>query len=232
MIPRFVLAIALLGLAPAAALADDTCEIRIAPVYLWAPINTTSASDSEGGPTVDVTQGETGLNGAWGAKVEMRKDGTTLSVGGWYASLGYDANAGRPRALDFKVALFELYGGHRVVDSLSVFGGVRFYDIDLEYSSSTVSSIDQETRLLDPVVGVWYNPRLSKSWTVAVAGDVGGFTVGFDVSASVSGVFSWKPTKHFGLDVGYRAFYMKKDGDSGVLETTFYGPIIGAEIYF
>lgn len=227
-----LVAVAVLALSGGVAFAEDACEIRLAPVYLWAPINTTSASDSEGGPTVDVTQGETGLNGAWGAKVEMRKGGTTLSVGGWYASLAYDANAERQRALDFKVSLFELYGGHEVVDQLSVYGGIRYYNGDLEYSSSTVSSIDQETRLLDPVVGVWYQPRLSKSWTAMVAGDVGGFTVGFDWSASVSGVFSWKPTKHFGLDVGYRAFYMKKDGDSGFLQTTFYGPIFGATIYF
>ena len=48
---------------------------------------------------------------------------------------------------------------------------------------------------------------------------------------SASAVLSWR-SKRFGADVGYRALYMKKSASDEVLETTFYGPVFGFEIYF
>jgi hypothetical protein len=44
-------------------------------------------------------------------------------------------------------------------------------------------------------------------------------------------VFAWR-SKRFGADVGYRALYAKKSDDSGLLETTLYGPVFGFDLYF
>ena len=240
---RVIMPAALLALLAGVALAEDApppqsgtsgCEIRLAPIFFWAPINTTSASDAEDDDPVDVTEGESGLNGAFAARVEVLSGPSMFSVEELYASISYDTSdsSGEQRSLDFTMSLFELYGGREVVDSFSIYGGVRYYSGDLEYTATTTPSIDLEASLLDPVVGVWYRPRLSKSWTAAVSADLGGFTVGFDWSSSVSAVFSWQPGEHFGLNAGYRALYMRKDDDSGFLETTFYGPVFGMEIVF
>ncbi len=210
----------------------ESCDARFAPIFLWAPINTTSAAEGEGNPSTDVTGGSTGLNGAWGLRFEMEKGRTIVSVQDLYYSLSRDSTSplGNPASLNFKMSLFEAYGGYRVVDSLSVIGGVRFFVGRLEYAAPTLS-FDQDTTLLDPVVGLWYRPRLPHGWRAELGGDVGGFGVGFDISSSASAVFAWRG-KRTGWDVGYRALYMKKSSSDVLLETTFYGPIVGFEVYF
>jgi hypothetical protein len=115
------------------------------------------------------------------------------------------------------------------VDSLSVIGGIRFFGGQLEYTSS--DSFEQDSSLLDPVIGVWYRPKISRGWTAELALDVGGFGVGFDISSSATAVFSWRG-KRIGWDLGYRALYMKKSGSDDFLETTLYGPVFGFEVYF
>lgn len=210
----------------------ESCEARFAPIFFWAPINTTSAAEGEGNPPTDVTEGATGLNGAFGLRFEMEKGRAIVSIEELYLSISRDSTtpSGIPTSLSFKMSLFEAYGGYRVVDSLSVIGGIRFVAGRLEYTASTLS-IDQDTFLLDPVVGLWYRPRLSRGWRAELGADVGGFGVGFDISSSASAVFSWRG-KRIGWDVGYRALYMKKSGSDEFLETTFYGPVVGFEVYF
>jgi hypothetical protein len=210
----------------------ECCVARFAPIFLWAPINTTSASEGEDAPPEDVTDGATGLNGALGLRFELEKGRTIVSIEELYFSLSRDSTtpSGTPTSLGFKMSLFEAYGGYRVVDSLSVIGGIRFVAGRLEYTRSTLS-IDHDIFLFDPVVGVWYRPRLSRGWRAELGADVGGFGVGFDISSSASAVFSWRG-KRIGWDVGYRALYMKKSTGDEFLETTFYGPVVGFEVYF
>ena len=210
----------------------EGCGARFAPVFFWAPINTTSAAEGEGTPPTDVTDGATGLNGALALRFEMETDRATVSIGELYAAISSESTSasGTPTSVSFKMSLFELYGGYKVVDSLSVIGGIRFYGGTLEYTSPA-SSFDQDANLLDPVVGLWYRPRLSRGWRAELGLDVGGFDVGFDISSSASAVFSWRG-KRIGWDVGYRALYMKKSGSEEFLETTMYGPVFGFEVYF
>jgi len=240
---RTVVLPALLALVVAGAWAQDTSsptsacdctEVRFAPIFFWAPINTTSASEGEGNPTVDVTEGNTGLNGAFAARLEIEPGRGILTMGELFASISHDSTdaSGRPASLEFKMSLFESYGGYEVVDHLSVVGGIRYYSLRLAYSASAGPSIDQDEQLLDPVVGLFYRPRLSKHWTAAFDADVGGFGVGFDLSTSVSAVFTWRSGTWFGADVGYRALHMEKSDESDSLETTFYGPVFGFEIFF
>ena len=240
---KAVIPLSLLVLLSGAAWAEETstpatsptcpegCQARFSPLYFWAPINTTSAAEGEDEPT-DVTEGTTGLNGAFGMRFELETGKATVSISELYLSISHDSTLGSgiPTSLSFKMSLFEAYGGYRVVDSLSVIGGVRFVVGQLEYTASSLS-IDQETSLLDPVVGVWYRPQLSRGWRAELGLDVGGFDVGFDISSSASAVFSWRG-KRIGWDVGYRALYMKKSGSEEFLETTFYGPVFGFEVYF
>ena len=239
-----VLPLSLLALVSGAARAEDAstpatpstspegCEARFSPIFLWAPINTTSAADGDGTPPADVTDGTTGLNGAWGLRFELETGRTIVSIQDLYLSISRDSTSrsGLPTSLAFKVSLFEAYGGYRVVDNLSVIGGVRFFVGRLEYTASA-SSIDLDSTLLDPVVGVWYRPRLSRGWRAELGADAGGFGVGFDISSSASAMFSWRG-KRIGWDVGYRALYMKKSGSREYIETTFYGPVAGFEVYF
>ena len=241
---RTVVAAAMLALLVGVALAEDAtpsstpstcpegCQARIAPIYLWAPINTTSASEGEGEPPTDVTEGVTGLNGAYGIRFEMETGRAIVSISELCVSISHDSTSasGTPTSLSFKASLFEAYGGYRIVDSLSVIGGIRFFGGTLEYASST-TSIDQDINLLDPVVGLWYRPSLSRGWRAELGADVGGFGVGFDISSSASAVFSWRG-KRVGWDVGYRALYVKKSTSNEFLETTLYGPVFGFEIYF
>jgi hypothetical protein len=210
------------------------CEYRLAPIYLWAPINTTTASESETSPPIDVTRGETGLNTALGARFELATGPTRVSLEELYASISYKAAeaGGGERELNFRLSLFELYAGRAVGHDVSVVGGLRFYRGKLTYTSTNVASIDQEQTLRDPVVGIWYRPRLSKTWTGEFAADVGGFNFGFDWSSFVSAIFTWKPSKHVGGSLGYRALYMKKTGAEGLLKTTFYGPVFGLEVFW
>jgi hypothetical protein len=207
--------------------ASKNWEIRFAPIYLWAPINSTSASEGEDAPDVDVTQGQTGLNGAYGMRLEIEPGRSIVSLEEMYASITNESTSasGIHRSLDYKILLSEL-------DSLSVLGGLRYYVLRLEYTSTNSSPIDQDGSFFDPVVGLWYRPQISRHWMATVGADVGGFGVGFDISSSVFATFSWRDGKRFGLDLGYRALYMNKSAPRESLETIFYGPVFGLEIYF
>jgi hypothetical protein len=208
--------------------------LRIAPIFFWAPINSTTASEGEGAPPVNVTAGQAGLNSAFAARVEYQHGRWMVSGQEFFASVAYDQTGalGTRRELDFDISLLELYGGYGLGHDVSIMGGVRNYRGKLSYTSTNVASIEQDDNLTDPVVGVWYRPRLSKTWTMALSTDLGGFGVGFDLSSCGTVVFTWQFSRHFGADVGYRAMYLKKVDPSETLKSTFYGPVFGFELLF
>jgi hypothetical protein len=209
-------------------------EIRFAPVFFWAPINSTTASEGTESPPEDLTQSDSGLNAAYAGRLEYR-NGPWLGSGEiLYGSVFHQATdaSGVSTDLDFRFSLIELYGGRELGHDLAVLGGFRHYSGTISFMSSDAPPVDRDDALLDPVVGVSWRPRLSEHWDLALSGDVGGFGVGFDLSSSETAVFTAQFSRHCGADVGYRALYMKKVDSSGTLKTTLYGPVFGFELFF
>jgi hypothetical protein len=119
---KAVVLVATLALPAGAARAEDAttaptcpegCGARFAPIYIWAPVNATTASEGEGAPPVDVTDGATGLNGALAVRFEMDTGRAVMSIEELYASISRDSTSesGDQTSLSFKMSLFELYGG-------------------------------------------------------------------------------------------------------------------------
>ena len=178
-------------------------ELRIAPIYVWARINTTMASEGTGSPPVDVTAGETVLNSAFALRVEFQDGPWLVAAQELFASFSYDTTDASEihRALDFEMSLLELFGGREMGDDLAIVAGLRHYSGKLSFTASDTAPLEQDDSLLDPAVGVWYRPRLSKSWTLALSVDVGAFGSGFDLSSCGTAVLTWRASKHVGLDV-------------------------------
>jgi hypothetical protein len=107
--------------------------------------------------------------------------------------------------------------------TLDALAGVRYWNIDNELSlRSTGGVIDfhgsDSTYLIDPIVGLRAKVYLTRKFNLKLQGDVGGFGVSdhsSDLSWEGLGTLGYDFTRHFSLDLGYRALSVDKDSGGG-----------------
>ena len=84
---------------------------------------------------------------------------------------------------------------------------------------------------VDPMFGLRWYWKFADKWALITRGDVGGFGAGSDFAWSAGGVIDWRPWKHVGFLVGYRALYMDYEDGSGsekfAFDATMHGPLLG-----
>ncbi|TYC64662.1 hypothetical protein FMN63_19500 [Stappia sp. BW2] len=126
--------------------------------------------------------------------------------------------------------------GYKIVDTpsseIAGFGGFRYLwlstDLDFSLGNFSASASDQG-QVIDAVVGLRGETKLSDRWSVAYYGDVG--TGQSDVTWQLFGAIGYE-IKNIDLFAGYRYIGWRFDdvADLDALDT--YGPVIGARFKF
>ena len=239
---------------PAASRKPEPFEVTIYPILVEAPIfgasidlpALPSGGGGSGSDEGNAQSGTTGisLNAAYMAGVVLRADRWFADIRGTWAALS--ATRTTPRvSLDSDTTFVSGRGGVRVVDGLSVTGGVRRVAATLD-ATLTVGLTDRllqgsTTRVLwDPLVGVEWRHRGDKLVFEAQF-DGGGFGVGTDVDLSGGAHVGVRLIPHTELRLGYTAVYYKMtvaDVSVGSFQRTLissqslHGPEIGLGIVF
>ena len=128
---------------------------------------------------------------------------------------------------------FDLTNGY-----YEIIGGIRWWDNDIDVEvdplvlpGTPTASIDEDW--VDPVVGMRFVTPMSEKWKLALRGDVGGFGVGSDFTASAAAGILYSFSKTISLDVKYRALWVDyENGTKGTpgyfaYDTVTHGPILG-----
>ena len=116
--------------------------------------------------------------------------------------------------------------------------GLRWWDNDVDVTIDPAilpgtASADIERDWLDLVVGARWIHTVDDRWTFIARGDVGGFGLESDFTASLSTGFHFRMTESMILDVQYKATWVDyEDGSAGqpgyfAYDTVTHGPLIG-----
>lgn len=153
---------------------------------------------------------------------------------------GIDLLAGDNLDIDFQLAVFEPWVGYRfyshdfsdgdrdLVGDLSVYGGVRFYDLDIDARSGP-SAANADELFIEPFVGLRGELELYQDFFVDLRGGFGGFAIddteSFSVDIMVS--FAWRPTPAAGVQIGYRQLAYILETGEGASEVAHEGALAG-----
>lgn len=169
---------------------------------------------------------------------------------GWGLILDYgfmdlrdDISGPRDGVADFKVrqAVFQADVMYRVPladGTLDYLGGIRWWDNDLEAQLDPSLlpgslSADSKEDWVDIFVGARWSQSINNEWSYVLRGDVGGFGLEADFTASISGGFKYMLTETLVLDMQYKATWVDyEDGAEGEpgyfsYNTVTHGPIVG-----
>ncbi len=115
---------------------------------------------------------------------------------------------------------FEFDVGYRVNDQVTVFGGLRYNDVDTDLDvvrsgpgAGASRAASKGDSWIDPVVGVTARYPVNETWSVGVRGDVGGFGVGSDLTWQLMATVNWKVRDNLEVVAGYR--YLDADYEDG-----------------
>jgi hypothetical protein len=155
---------------------------------------------------------------------------------GFYAQpnwikLEEDGSAGPLNAfLEQKLWIVDVAGFYQLLKvcdekpkTLDFLAGVRYWNINNELtlhgSGGLIDFHRSDTRwLVDPIVGLrgtWY---FTPKFNLKLHGDVGGFDISdhsSDLSWQAIGTIGYDFTRHFAVDLGYRAISVDKESGSG-----------------
>jgi hypothetical protein len=107
--------------------------------------------------------------------------------------------------------------------TLDLLLGVRYWNINNQLavhgSGGAVDfDVSESTYLIDPIVGLRAKAYFTRKFNLNLQGDVGGFGVSdnsSDLSWQGIGTLGYDFSRHFSLNVGYRALSVEKDTGSG-----------------
>jgi hypothetical protein len=127
--------------------------------------------------------------------------------------------------------------------SLDVFAGIRWWDNDIGATVDLALLPGERSRKIkqdwvDPVIGARWTHPLSERWELTLRGDVGGFGVASDFSATAMASAKYAFNSTLALELAYKALWV--DYEDGTRQTPGYfaydtvthGPLIGLIIAF
>lgn len=144
---------------------------------------------------------------------------------------------GTRAAVDADQVITELDGGYALTDRLSVYGGLRYWNLDTDLQvvgggplGETLAASANEN-WVDPLVGLRYVLPLSASWELVAKGDIGGFGVGSDFAWHTTVFAGWTFAEHATLLMGFRVLGVDYEDGSGPAtfrwDVTEGGPALG-----
>jgi hypothetical protein len=236
-----VLVLAFVAASPAAAqpAGDDSWKVTVAPYFLGASMNGTTAVKGQE-LTVDMSFADILDHLQFGAMglVVARKGNWGFGGDAIWMSLGANGTTPGPLAItgsaDVNQGAFSFYALRRLafVADLMFGGRVNTLQADIRFTGPNLSSVEGSKTWVDPIVGLQlHTPENGKRWHAQVYSEVGGFGLGSDLTWQVFPTFGVNLAKWVSIDFGYR--WLSIDYSSGEKETLFnydvltQGPVLG-----
>lgn len=176
------------------------------------------------------------LNGSW-------RGGRWTAFGDWtYAKVESDAPTRVPNlysAIEAEVKgnVVQGFAGYDLLGQkdthLDVFGGVRYYDLDIEARLKGAAVADRSLRgdsqWADGVIGARWSTRFAGNWEAYVQADVGagGSDLSWQAIAAVGYAWNWGT-----LLAGWRHLNVDYEDGDYRLDAALSGPIIGVSFKF
>ena len=132
---------------------------------------------------------------------------------------------------------FDLSTAH----TLDAYAGLRWWHLDVELKRRDAPgpnvTEDKGDDWVDPVFGARWVAEWRPGWRTSLAGDIGGFGVASDFTASVQGLVIYDAWDSVSLAAGYRALWVDYDNDDEgpdffAYDTVTHGPQIGVIFRF
>jgi opacity protein-like surface antigen len=215
-----------------------------ATIYGWLPAISGAQNGPDGEPLVDITGPDVlaALQFAAMAAGEIRRDRLGLMFDGVYADLDFDGEAKRVdvsgdlntevyfasgavawRLYEEGGALADVYGGIRAMGVTTNFG------VDIgQFSASREATVNW----VDPIVGLRGAYPLGDRFSVSGRADVGGFSVGSDLTWEVYGGVNYAFAEQWAGTLGYRYMSIDYEADRLTLDIALQGPLIGLTYSF
>jgi hypothetical protein len=97
-------------------------------------------------------------------------------------------------------------GGHRLAFTVDLLAGLRLYDIDFTLTREAGGRSDSDELFIEPLVGARLSAEFYRDFSLDLQAAIGGQPLGDRTSLSWD-IFvgaGWRPTRHLGLQLGYR----------------------------
>ncbi len=227
---------------PALSLAADKWEFIIAPYALVPYIDGDTSVGRVEGAELDVGPKDIIENLDLGAMIQLEahhESGYGISLAYNFMDLG--GGATDPSGMvsldaDIYQGILEGYGIYRVNTDrgpLDFYGGVRWWDMDVEIKINSSQVVDNNADWVDPVVGLRWMPQIADNWHLILKGDIGGFGAASDFTWNLQGGIIWDATDYLSLVFQYRA--LSVDYSTGTVgtpdrfayDTITHGPLFG-----
>ena len=185
------------------------------------------------------------LNGAMMASAEMRMGRWSVLVDGQFSQVTSGGNLPGPFFSALKLrsqsttvqgsVFYQVYEGDSV--SLDVGGGIRFWNLSnrLEIlpglANLRIDHRDSEA-WADPVIGARLGVELGGPWSLTLAGDVGGFGAGSQLTWQGLGSVNYAWSEKLTLKAGYRALHVDYRHGGFSYDVTQHGPAVAATYRF
>ncbi|MGK7871029.1 hypothetical protein [Falsiroseomonas sp. E2-1-a20] len=240
----------LIGVSPAAAQRSgesaSTWQFSLTP-YLWlagvsgdvALPRQSRDFDAEFGDILsDLQFGAMGFFEARRGRFGLLVDGLTLIT---------EQDVSTPRGLLFRggstrltATELSMIGLVRVVETpswdLDLGAGLRSWWIDakvsLNHGMAAARSASGSTGILDPVLALRHDLRLSEQFGLTTYADIGGFGTGSRLTWQVLGALRWQVTESTAANVGYRHMAIDLSRGAVDLDVALSGPIMGVSFRF
>lgn len=232
----------LVCISPALCVGGEKWDFVIAPFALLP--NITGDSSVGALEDADIDVGTTDILNSLdlGAMIQfeaLHESGYGAIVAYNFMDLGGEANGpGGMTSIEADIfqGIFEGFGTYRLKTEngpLEFYGGVRWWDMDIDVNVSEVQKVNSGEDWVDPVIGVRWMPQIADNWHLILKGDIGGFGVASDFTWNLQGGVAWDATDYLSLVVQYRALSVDySTGTVGtpnrfVYDTTTHGPLFG-----
>jgi hypothetical protein len=141
---------------------------------------------------------------------------------------------------DLEEMMVEGFIGRRLGEAAALYAGLRYWDttLDLDLSGPVSGDANLNNSWIDPVVGARVRPVMDDGWFLAFSSDIGGFTLGSDLSIGADAGGGYQVSDSFSVYVNYQLLWVDyTTGASGAADyfkysTTTHGPHIGASVHF
>ena len=238
----FKIILILLFISPCLSIAADKWEFIIAPYALVPYIDGDASVGRVEGAELDVGPKDIVENLDLGAMIQLEahhESGYGISLAYNFMDLGggaTDPSGMVSLDVDMYQGILEGYGVYRVKTGrgpLDFYGGVRWWDMDVELDVNGSKIVENTADWVDPVVGARWMLQIADSWHLILKGDIGGFGIASDFTWNLQGGFVWDATDYLSLVFQYRA--LSVDYSTGTVgtpdrfayDTITHGPMFG-----
>ncbi len=234
---------------PAAPAADPASPRFSATFYLWASglRGKTSTLPPLPAANVDLSFGDIleNFDGGIMGKAEMRLGRWSLIGDAMFTQVSPSGTLPAPFSSGVEVrsrsltlqgnALYRLYESDAV--SVDAGAGARFWYLDNRLDLApgarpTRTIVTEDESWVDPVVAGRVIAGLGGPWGMTVAGDIGGFSVGSDLTWQAIGTIDYEWSDKLQLRAGYRALSVDYQDGKFLYDVLMQGPVVGLTYRF